>query len=108
MYDSNYSCKYTLGSIDDTPYREDLFNIFKIVEFDETQITQTLDTIYGKIKHDDAFIKILNNINLANKYSSDDLELVFVIMYSYDYMYLVHPCVCDLLNSGKISPENIK
>ena len=111
MYNSIYSCKYSLGSTDDELYREDIVNIFELAEFDENQIVETLDTIYDKFKNDKLFNEILvnfNSINQPNCFSVDDLGFVFIIMYSYDYLYLIHPCVCDLLNYGKISPEHLK
>lgn len=108
MYNSNYLCKYTLDSTDDEPYREDILNIFEIAEFDVNIVTNTLDTIYEKFKNDEMFKHLLVSINVINKYSFNDLALVFVIMYSYDYMYLIHPCVCDLINFGKMSPEHLK
>ena len=111
MYNSIYSCKYTLCSNDDELYREDIVNIFELAEFDEEEIVKTLDTIYDKFKNDKLFNDLLVNINSVNKhdcFNVDDLVFVFIIMYSYDYLYLIHPCVCDLINFGEISPEHLK
>ena len=38
---------------------------------------------------------------------SDDLELGLMILYSYDYFFLTHKCVCDFLETEKISEHNM-
>ena len=39
---------------------------------------------------------------LASRVLSTQLELGFVMLYSYDYLHLVHPCVSELLETGHI------
>ena len=39
---------------------------------------------------------------LASRILSSRLELGFVMLYSYDYLHLVHPCVSELLETGNI------
>jgi hypothetical protein len=44
---------------------------------------------------------------LASKYLNDDFEIGLMILFSYDYMNLSHICICEFLENGKISEENI-
>ena len=39
---------------------------------------------------------------IATKMNMPDIESGMYILFSYDYMYLFHRCVCDFLENGKI------
>jgi hypothetical protein len=43
----------------------------------------------------------------VGKYMTCGEELGLMLLYSYDYMYLTHICICDFISTGEISDENI-
>jgi hypothetical protein len=91
--------------INDSLYRNDILNIFGIEEFDEQVINKCIHTIYEKIKNYDDLKPILEK--LASFFLSDDCELGLLLMFSYDYLEHTHPCMCELLETGKISDDKL-
>lgn len=91
--------------INDTLYRNDILNIFGIEEFDEQVINKCIHTIYEKIKNYDDLKPILEKF--ASFFLSDDCELGLLLMFSYDYLQHAHPCMCELLETGKISDDKL-
>jgi len=120
-YNTNYICKYnnnifskeeeeTLSEnekyfINDSLYRNDILNIFNLEEFDETEINNCINKIYGKIKNYDDLKPVLKN--LAAFFFSEDCELGILLMFSYDYLEHTHPCMCEFLETGKISVDKL-
>ena len=90
----------------DALYRRDLCNIFKIEDeyFDEKIITNIINALYVSINGE----KFLESciIKVSNNFFSNDLELGFLILFSFDYLYLVHPCISEFIETGKINDSN--
>jgi len=44
-----------------------------------------------------------------NKDETDKLYNIqlFVVMLSFDFLYLFHPCICDIYNDNQIKPVNL-
>ena len=76
--------------------------------FDETfteQINDRISQLYkiiNGIKFLEACIK-----QISEKYfTSSDLEFGFVVLFSFDYLHLVHPCISEFIETGKINENN--
>lgn len=85
-------------------YRRDLCNIFNIDDqvLDEKKISDNISNLY----------KLINGANfldlcikkISNKmFCSSDLELGFMVLFSFDYLHLVHPCISEFIETGKIN-----
>jgi len=91
----------------DALYRRDICNIFKIDDqcFDEKKISNIISALYKNINGEkfveSCIVKISNKI-----FCNSDLELGFLILFSFDYLYLVHPCISEYIETGKISDSN--
>jgi hypothetical protein len=88
-------------------YRRDLCNIFNIDDqcFDEKITTPIICALFKNI-NGEKFIKSCMT-KISNKFFySSDLELGFMILFSFDYLYLAHPCMCEFIETGKISETN--
>jgi hypothetical protein len=126
MYNTKYECRYYKDDIilpDDkvTPeeeeyirdilYQEDCLNIFSIndgenIDEDNSKlISESIYNLYEKIKDSDV-LKIFMQ-KAAGNIISEDLLLGLCILYSYDYMHLIHDCVSEYLDTGFISLESI-
>jgi hypothetical protein len=46
-------------------------------------------------------------LKLASNIMSLDEEIGLLFLFSYDYMYLSHICICEFLETGQISQDNI-
>ena len=109
MYNLHYECLYKLQEEDESnekdgqkKYQADILKIFEMETFDEEAIIDVLDTIYSKVKNNEHIKDCMRTIYTNTFLTSDPdmYEYSFIIMYSYEYLYVTHPCICDLLLSG--------
>jgi len=119
MYDTKYECRYNKDDIfletDDVTddekefirnilYREDLLNIFSINENDEFNFS-VISELYNLVYKSPELMECMKIA--ASKIFSEDEGSGLCILYSYDYMYLTHKCVCDYLENGEIMQNNL-
>lgn len=90
-------------------YKQDLLYVFGLEEFDDEKINRCIHEIYEKIKYTSDLDALL--IKMAAWFFSEDKEVGLMALFSFDYFYLWHPCLCDILENDKMSEmskENIK
>jgi len=86
-------------------YRQDILSIFELEDFDEKVINDCIFELYEKVKINSKIKKVM--IHLAEQIMPNDEKLGFLIMYSFDYLYITHKCISQFLETGDISEENI-
>ena len=91
--------------IRDTLYKAELLSILGIEDFDEIKINIIMHDLYQKVENCQELKECITY--LANRFMSEDLELGLMLLFSYDYMYLSHICICEYLETGKIKENNI-
>jgi hypothetical protein len=91
----------------DALYRRDLCNIFNIEDqcFDEKIINDIISNLYKSIEGE-KFLKFCTEKVSNHFFNNVDLELGFIILFSFDYLHLLHPCVSEYIETGKISDSN--
>jgi hypothetical protein len=91
----------------DALYRRDICNIFNIHDqcFDEKKISTIISDLYENINGEKFVESCITKIS-NNFFCNSDLELGFLILFSFDYLYLVHPCISEYIETGKISDSN--
>ena len=122
MYNTKYICTYNDSDIfleseknqlnDDEKdfvmnalYRTDLLNIFHIDEFNEDIFDRIISELYTHVYTNSELSLLMER--LAGRFMSIDKEFGLMLLYSYDFLYLTHPCVCEFLEKGRISDFNI-
>ena len=118
MYNIEYNCTYQsfletfLGTdeekeyIADILYKTDLLSILNIEDFEEEPINTAIKEIYEKIK-DNVDLKICM-LKLASDFMTCDEMFGLVLLFSFDYLSYTHICICELLKTNTISPDNLK
>lgn len=86
-------------------YRNDLLYIFDLDDC-EKYAEQVIHELYEKIKQNAFFLSCMKKV--ADNFNTDDEKMGLVLLYSFEYLYLVHPCVSEFLETGKIKDTNIK
>jgi hypothetical protein len=123
-YNTKYICSYNNSNIfteeedkilseneklfvRDVLYRQDFLNIFKLydAEFNDEIVEIYIKKLYKLIKNESE-LKICM-CKLAEKIFSTDLKIGLMLLFSFDYLYLVHPCISDFIETGKISIQNL-
>jgi hypothetical protein len=90
-YNFEHECSYmNYETNDDALYQRDFLKSFRIDDgiFDLDKINTTVNSLFEAIKEDDNMIKLLNTIK--NKYNVSDLELAFMMCFSYDFFDRTH------------------
>jgi hypothetical protein len=110
--------KYDLTDVQDFEdlteiiYKTELLNAFCVSSKDDelntidfSIINNKLMELYSQMKRNE---KIFNCIEKTmKKHFCEDLESGFIVLFSYDYFFLTHKCVCDFLNISDVSDSNI-
>jgi hypothetical protein len=86
-------------------YRQDILSIFELEDFDEKLLNQSIFELYEKVKMDSKIKKIM--IHLSQQMMLNDEKIGFLMMYSFDYLYITHKCISQFLETGDISEENM-
>ena len=120
MYNTKYICIYNSKDIfldtDEVTssekdcilnilYRQDILSIFELEDFDKKLLNQCIFEVYEKVKNNLKLQKIM--IHLSEQIMFNDEKMGFLIMYSFDYLYVTHKCISEFLERGEISEENI-
>jgi hypothetical protein len=94
-----------LEDMADYLYKDEYLKIFNIPEFDDKKINDVTTYVYSKMSHHEEFKQCM--ITAASKFVSEDEELGFMVLFSYNYFFITHRCICDFLETGEISEMNI-
>lgn len=120
MYNTQHNCIYNSDNIfldtdtvndsekaciRDILYRQDILTIFDIDDFEDKKINASIFELYEKVKKYHPLQQVI--IELAGNIMTSEKELGFIIMYSFDYLYITHVCVSELLEKGCISSANL-
>ena len=105
--DSDKINEYDKNFIIDALYRKDLLNIFGVEEFEfnENVFDKIITDLYKIVCVENEFSCIMKT--LAGKYMSIDAEFGLMLLFSFDYLFLTHPCICEFIETGKISQDKI-
>jgi len=86
-------------------YKQDILSIFGLDEFDETELNINVNKLYEHITPNEKLTSIA--LKAAALVMSMDEELGFLVLFSFDYLYVTHDCIKDFFKSGSISDKNM-
>tara|TARA_B100000927_G_C16423890_1_gene452565 strand:- start:433 stop:807 length:375 start_codon:yes stop_codon:yes gene_type:complete len=111
-YNYNYIVKYKhiLGDPGDTHYRLQFLKCFNC-DINNTdawnKIIKKQDQISERFKNSTYLPLILEHIKKNNKSPfGNSKEMLFVMLFTYDYFESFHPCLKDLFINNEITKEN--
>lgn len=88
-----------------TLYRQELLNILGIEDYDDDEINKVIVETYEKVKDCDVIKGCIDKV--SGYIMSTDKEIGFMLLLSYDYLYISHICISEFLETGKVSDDNI-
>ena len=74
-------------------YRQDMLNIFDLDDFQPDAINESIETIYGLIRYNSKLDDIIKYVG------EGDGLMGLTILFSYDYLHLTHPCICQYIET---------
>ena len=120
MYNAKFICTYNTDEIFEPTdelteydkefvrnviYRQELLNIFCLDEYNDVKMDDSFHDLYENIKYYEPLKPIF--VKLAEEVISEDIEVGMIILFSYDFMYQSHKCFSELIETNKISDENL-
>ena len=83
-------------------YRQDILNIFKLDDFEPDVINASIEYIYDLIRYNSKFDDII-------KYMGEGDGLMgLTILFSYDYLHLTHPCICQYIETSDANTTELE
>jgi len=86
-------------------YRSELNGVFGLEEFDSEIINNKLINLCGQMYQHKEFSKIMEKC--ASKILTEDNTMGLMMLFSYDYFYLSHPCICEYLSYSTINQQKL-
>jgi len=121
MYNTKYICTYNNNDvisenddidenqkqfIKDVVYRQDLLNIFDMVDFNDDIINDSINNLYIQLESNEKFNDLM--LLSASKILSCDLKIGLMMLFSFDLMFLSHKCIGEFIDTGEINHEYIQ
>lgn len=111
FYNTNFKTRYDSIQDDDegdVMYRRDLLEVFQVSEDSEFDVmTKNMEKVYQRldvnIKNHPKFKEILTKS--AARLFSEDLEIGFTLLYSFDTFYLIHQFLSEYFNTQTINDD---
>lgn len=122
MYNTNVYCIYHKGDIfldsdnltleqkdkiREDLYRNDLLNIFQLKEYNDELLGLGLDDLYEKISTSEILKQYIVKLMEIYYGFSEDPKFGIIFLFTYENMYLFHPCICDYLLHKEIREESL-
>uniref|UniRef100_A0A6C0LCW7 Uncharacterized protein n=1 Tax=viral metagenome TaxID=1070528 RepID=A0A6C0LCW7_9ZZZZ len=95
-----YVDAYSADDLSDCLYKANFLESFCLSEYHDENVNRELNILYKLFLTNDRFTECMKK--MANKYISEDLYTGFMLLFSYDYFFITHGCVCEYLKTGEI------
>ena len=82
-------------------YRQDLLNIFGLEDFDDSVINQKIAMLLKLLKQNKELHECML-IASKNLCGTEDEMSGLMVLFSFDYLYLTNPCICEYLLTNTI------
>jgi hypothetical protein len=92
--------EFSEEEISNALYQANLLESFNLKEFDESLINKEINKLYLVLKGNERFKKCMKKV--ANYYISEDLSVGLMLLFSYDYFFLTHECICEYLKTKEM------
>jgi len=111
LYNFNYNCVYHIDNIkNNSKYEYDLSQIIsKLADYDNIKLLGIFT-----ILNENKYIKYIFNLlrkKMPEEFSNETNDLHNIILFykilSYEFLYVYHPCICDLYHDNEIKSENL-
>ena len=86
-------------------YQKDLLGVFNENVFDEDVINKKVRDLFVILKNNDGLLFCMKEISKKSIFSNEEIGLM--MFFSFDYMYLSHPCISEYIKTGSVSETNL-
>jgi hypothetical protein len=89
----------------DVIYRQELLDILGIDDYNEKNLDKEISNLYELIKNQEFLKECMTKI--ASNFMNTEEKIGLMLLFSYDYLYLIHTCISEFLDTNKISDKSI-
>jgi hypothetical protein len=86
-------------------YQNEFLNIFGMDEESVNMPIEMITHLFNQIRNDECINVIIQLIKDTHD-CREEMD-AFIYLFSYDYMFLTHKCICSFLENGKLSSDDI-
>ena len=86
-------------------YQKDLLGVFNENVFDEDVINKKVRDLFVILKNNDGLLFCMKEISKKSIFSNEEIGLM--MFFSFDYIYLSHPCISEYIKTGSVSETNL-
>ena len=86
-------------------YQKDLLGVFNENVFDEDVINKKVRDLFVILKNNDGLLFCMKEISKKSIFSNEEIGLM--MFFSFDCMYLSHPCISEYIKTGSVSEANL-
>ena len=110
MYNYNIELTYNIKD-NDTLFRKEMLDLFQLKQYDDS-INKEIDELYLKYCKNNQLVEIIELMKQQKKFTKFQLLgnttniTYFMLLFSFDYLYLTHKCLQNLDKNNKINDEN--
>ena len=112
MYNTQIKCTYKdldngteeFAQLAEDKYFKEFLQVFGVDSYCDDIVNKIIQGLNEKIVENENMVELLKK--MASTFMSEDPEIGLMVGFSYHYFFFLHPCICDLLESGSISEEN--
>lgn len=89
-------------------YNYDLLMIFNLQEFLEEIINKKINELHDIMIKNIDFRKFITTLTENTCYTNKDTVVTFMLLFSYDNLYLFYPCICEFLEKGIVNIDKLE
>ena len=86
-------------------YQKDLLGVLNENVFDEDIINKKVRDLFFILKKNNDLLFCMKELSKKSVFSNEEIGLM--IFFSFDYLYLSHPCISEYIKNGSISDANL-
>jgi hypothetical protein len=86
-------------------YQKDLLAVFNENVFDDDIINKKVRDLFVILKKNDDLLFCMKELSKKCIFSNEEIGLM--MFFSFDYMYLSHPCISEYIKTGSVSDANL-
>ena len=95
MYNTSFICSYMEKDESNEQYQKDLLAVFDLTSYSE--LTNCIQQLYSSLNYP------IQDIVQYVSFQSNDPELLFLVLFSYDYFKYTHNLICKILTKQDTS-----
>jgi len=89
-------------------YQHELLSVFEVDSIDDPKISENILKIWMLLKENKEFTETLENVVFKKIHGFLSDDMVFTSLFNYDYFFILHPCICEVLEKGSIEKNTME